>query len=53
LIIEFNGIKWHPKEGKTKEYTDIYGNKNGDKIFEEHKIKLELARSKGFETLVI
>ena len=53
-IIEFNGDFWHANPKKyTNEDEIIYEGKSVKEIWERDKIKLELARTKGFDVMVV
>lgn len=53
-IIEFNGDFWHANPKKyTNEAEILFEGKSVKDIWERDKIKLELARSKGFDVMVV
>lgn len=53
IIIEYNGVAFHPKSDKIEEFKPIYGNKSPIELYEYHKYKLEIAKSRGFKILEI
>lgn len=53
IIIEYNGVAFHPKLEKIEEFKPIYGNKSSIELYEHHRYKLEVAESRGFKILEI
>lgn len=52
IIIEYNGIAWHAKEGQL-DYIHPITKENYDSNYQRNFKKIELAKSKGFEVITI
>lgn len=53
IIIEFNGIVFHPKTRDQEDFIHAYSTKTKEELFDSYERKKELARNKDFSLLVI
>lgn len=53
VIIEFNGIAFHPKSPNDCKWKSIFNNETAEEAYNRDLIKLEIAKKAGFKVITI
>jgi hypothetical protein len=53
IIIEYNGVVFHPKFENINKFTPIYGNLTAEEMYNKQKYKIDLATKNGFKVLEV
>jgi hypothetical protein len=53
VIIEFNGIAFHPKSPNDCKWKSIFNNETAEEAYNRDQIKLEIAKKAGFKVITI